>query len=427
GETVSGASTITQQIARNLLLSPEERAQRTALRKIREIMLAAEIARRYTKDEILELYLNQVYYGNLAYGVEAASQTYFDTPAANLTLGQASFLAGLVQAPSIYDVFVNREAALDRQRQVLVLMVNTSTEQGCIYVSNSPERLCITPELAGAASAELVEYEFKSPDVAIRFPHWVNYVRAELEGLFDPQTIYRSGFTVFTTLDPQLQTAAEEVVGRQVAGLTEKHKVGNGALIALRPGTGEILVMVGSADFYNEEIDGQVNMTLALRQPGSSIKPLTYAAAFEKGWTPGTLLWDVETEFPPYKDPEDPSKPYIPRNYDERFHGPVTVRSALANSYNIPALKTLDFVGIYDDPSTPQGEGLISFAERLGITTFTRNDFGISLTLGGGDITLLELTGAYAAFANGGLRVPPVAITKIIDHSGATVYEYEIP
>ena len=427
GETVSGASTITQQIARNLLLSPEERTQRTALRKVREILLAAEIARRYTKDEILELYLNQVYYGNLAYGVEAASQTYFDTPAADLTLGQASFLAGLVQAPAVYDVFVNREAALDRQRQVLVLMVKATSEQGCVYVSNSIERLCITPELAGAASAELVEYEFNSPDVAIRFPHWVNYVRAELEARFDPQTIYRSGFTVYTSLDPELQAAAEDIVQKQVASLTEQHKVGNGALLALRPSTGEILVMVGSADFYAEAIDGQVNMTLALRQPGSSLKPLTYAAAFERGWTPGTLLWDVESEFPPYKDPEDPSKPYKPRNYDERFHGPVTVRAALANSYNIPALKTLEFVGIYDDPSTPQGEGLIAFAQRLGITTFTRSDFGIALTLGGGDITLLELTGAYATFANGGVRLPPVAITRITDHTGATVYEYTVP
>jgi len=232
GTIVSGASTITQQIARNLLLSPEEQSQRTALRKIREIMLATEIARRYTKDEILELYLNQMYFGNLAYGVEAAAQTYFSTAAENLTLGQSSFLAGLLQAPSVYDVHVNREATLDRQRQVLVLMVNTSTEQGCIFVSNAQQPICVTPEMAGAASAEFVEYEFESPDIYIRFPHWVTYVRSELESLFDPQTIYRSGFTVHTTLDPQLQQAAQKIVHDQVQELKQEHKVGNGALVA---------------------------------------------------------------------------------------------------------------------------------------------------------------------------------------------------
>ena len=427
GTIVSGASTITQQIVRNLLLSPEERSQRTALRKIREIMLAAEVARRYTKDEILELYLNQMYFGNLAYGVQAAAQTYFNTGAENLTLSQASFLAGLLQAPSVYDVHVNREPTLNRQRQVLVLMVNASTEQGCIFVSNSQQPICVTPEMAGAASAEFVEYEFVSPDVQIRFPHWVTYVRAELESLFDPQTIYRSGFIVQTTLDPQLQQAAQEVVASQVQKLTEEFSVSNGALVAIEPGSGEILAMVGSADFTDEEIDGQVNMTLALRQPGSSIKPLTYAAAFEKGWTPGTLLWDVETEFPAYKDPKDPSKNYKPRNYDEKFHGPVTVRSALANSYNIPALKTLEYVGIYDDILTPQQDGLVAFARRLGLTTFNRDDYGISLTLGGGDVKLLELTNAYATFANQGVYVPPVAITKITDHNGKVVYEYVPP
>ncbi len=427
GEVVSGASTITQQIARNLLLSPEEQSQRTALRKIREIMLAAEIARRYTKDEVLELYLNQMYFGNLAYGVEAAAQTYFNIPAEQLTLSQGSFLAGLLQAPAVYDVHTNRDATLNRQQQVLVLMVNASTEQGCIFVSNSQQPICVTPEMAGAAAAEFVEYEFVSPDIYIRFPHWVTYVRSELETLFDPQTIYRSGFTVYTTLDPQLQQAAQEIVRDQVQDLPPEYQVGNGALIALEPGSGEILAMVGSADFTDEEIDGQVNMTLALRQPGSSIKPLTYTAAFEKGWTPGTLIWDVESEFPPYKDPQDPSKDYTPRNYDDKFHGPVTVRSALANSYNIPALKTLDYVGIYDDELTPQEEGLVAFAERMGLTTFDRDDYGISLTLGGGDVKLLELTNAYATFANQGVYVPPVAITKITNSSGEIVYEYSPP
>ncbi len=426
GGIASGASTITQQIARNLLFSPEERSRRTALRKIREVMLAAEITRRYTKDEILELYLNQVYFGNLAYGVEAAAETYFGTTADKLTLAQASFLAGLIQAPSVYDVYTNRDATLGRQRQVLSLMVIASQEQGCIYVSNSPESICVTPEAAGAAAAELNEYEFKAPDIPIRFPHWVNFVRAELEQLYDPQTIYRSGFTVYTTLDPDLQREAERIVREQVEALADRRAT-DGALVAIRPDTGEILAMVGSADFYNEAIDGQVNMAIRPRQPGSSIKPLTYAAAFEKGWTPATLIWDVPSEFPPSGNPDDPRPPYKPVNYDERFHGPVIVRSALANSYNIPAVKTLAFVGIYDDPATPEEEGLIAFAHRLGITTLTRSDYGLSLTLGGGDVTLLELTGAYAVFANNGLRVPPVSITRIVDHDGEVVYDYEFP
>ncbi len=424
GSQVSGASTITQQIARGLLFTAEERSQRTALRKIREILLAAEITRRYTKDEILELYLNQVYYGNLAYGVEAAAETYFDTTADKLTLSQASFLAGLVQAPSVYDVFTNRDVTLNRQRQVLSLMLSASQEQGCIFVSNSPQPVCVTPEEAGAAAAELNDYAFAQPYVQIRYPHWVNYIRTQLEALYDPQTIYRSGFTVYTTLDPQLQDQAQQIVTDQINNLVDK-RASDGALVALNPSNGEILAMVGSADFNNAAISGQINMAVQPRQPGSSFKPLTYAAAFEKGWTPATLIWDVPSEFPPSGNPDDPRPPYKPVNYDERFHGPVTARIALANSYNIPAVKTLDYVGVYDDPNTPEQDGLVNFAKRMGITTLTRDDYGLALTLGGGDVTLLELTAAYGIFANQGLRVPPVAITKIVDHEGSTVYQYE--
>ena len=426
GGIVTGASTITQQLARNFLFSPEERSRRTALRKTREVLLAAEITRRYSKDEILELYINQVYFGNLAYGVEAAAETYFNTSADKLNLGQASFLAGLLQAPSVYDIFTNREVTLARQQQVLTLMVQTSAEQGCIYVSNSQLPICVSPEEAGGAAAEIINYKFTPPAVSIRFPHWVVFIRNELERLYDPQTIYRSGFTVHTTLDPHLQQQAQQIVQEQIAALADR-RVGTGALVALRPNTGEILAMVGSADFYNEEIDGQVNMAIRPRQPGSAIKPLTYTAAFEKGWTPASLIWDVSSEFPPSGNPTDPRPPYKPVNYDERFHGPVTVRSALANSYNIPAVKTLNFVGIYDDLTTPQEEGMIALASRMGITTLTRTDYGLSLTLGGGEVTLQELTGAYANFANGGLRVPPVGILRIIDRTGETVYEYQQP
>jgi penicillin-binding protein 1C len=426
GEVVSGASTITQQLARALLFTPEEASEQSYLRKVREAILASEITRRYTKDEILELYLNEIYYGNLAYGVEAAAETYFGTTANQLTLSQASFLAGLPQAPSVYDVYTNRDITLSRQQSVLNLMVKLSTEHSCIYVSNNIQRVCVSLEEAAAAGLETLDYSFNSPDVQIRYPHWVQYIRSLLEDQFDSQTIYRSGFTVYTTLDPELQDMAQETLSRHVAELADKH-VGSGALVAIRPSDGHILAMVGSADFYNEEIDGQINMAVSPRQPGSSIKPLTYAAAFEKGWTPSTLIWDVESEFPPSGNSDDPRPPYIPNNYDHRFHGPVTARTALANSFNVPAVKTLNFVGIYDNPDTPEAEGLVAFAHRMGITDFNGDQYGLALTLGGGEVKLLDLTHAYAIFANQGRRVTPVAITKIVDFQGTVVYEAPAP
>jgi len=427
GEIVSGASTITQQLARSLLLSTEERNERTYMRKMREAILAAEITRRYSKDEILELYLNEIYYGNLAYGVEAASETYFNKRASQLDLAEASFLAGLPQSPSIYDIFINREATLDRQHQVLQLMFQLNQESGCIQVSNSSDRVCVDALLAAQAATEIKAYVFNAPVFDMRYPHWVTYVRSLLEEQFDPQTIYRSGFTVYTTLDPGLQDTAQQIVASQVASLAS-YNAYNGALVAIKPSTGEILAMVGSADFYNEAIDGQVNMaTSPTRQPGSSIKPITYVAAFEKGWTPATLIWDVPIEFPPSGNPNDTREPYEPVNYDEEFHGPVTVRTALANSYNIPAVRALDFIGIYDNPGNPNPDGLVEMAQRLGITSLTRDDYGLSLTLGGGEVSLLEMTGAFSVFANSGRRVPPVAITKIVNFQGEVVYEYEPP
>jgi len=392
GETVSGASTITQQLARNLLISPEERFERSYWRKIKEVILAFEITRRYPRDTILEIYLNEINYGSLAYGAEAAAETYFGVSAADLTLGQAAFLAGLPQSPATYDVFGGgRDRALARQREVLRLMV----EQG--YISQAE---------AEAAAAEIAGYEFQPPvatDV-IPAPHFVAYVRQVMEETYGPESLYRGdGYRIYTTLDPELQALAEQTVADGVARLADRNAT-NGALVAIEPSTGYILAMVGSADFYNEEIDGQVNVALRERQPGSSIKPLTYIATFEQGWTPATLIWDLETEFPDGANP-----PYVPRNYDERFHGPVLVRDALANSYNIPAVKALQFIGI---------PALKEMAARLGITTLTREDYGLSLTLGGGEVRLLELTGAYAVFANGGVRVPPTPILRIEDSRG---------
>jgi penicillin-binding protein 1C len=426
GETVSGASTITQQLAKSLFLSAVERSQGTYLRKVKEAILAAELTRLYSKDDILELYLNEINYGNLTYGIEAASQTYFGNSAARLSLAQASFLAGLPQLPAIYDVYTNREATILRHRDVLALMVQTSHEQGCIKVSNNPQPICIGTENAAEAAQIIEVYDFEPPDIKMRYPHWVNFVRGLLESQYDPQTIYRSGFDVYTTLDPGLQDSAQQLVQEQINSLADRH-VTNGALIVIRPVTGEIMAMVGSADFNNESIDGQVNMAISPRQPGSSIKPVTYLAAFEKGWTPSTLIWDIYSEFPPSGNPNDPRDPYVPVNYDGAYHGPVTVRSALANSYNIPAVKALEFIGIYDDLATPDEDGMIAMARKLGITSFDRNDYGLSLTLGGGETTLLEMTGAYAVIANGGRLIPPVAITRIEDHQGNLVFQYSPP
>lgn len=422
-----GASTITQQLARALLLSPEERAQRTYSRKAREIILAAEITRRYSKDDILELYLNEIYYGNLAYGIEAASETYFGKTANQLTLSEASFLAGLPQSPSNYDVYSNRDVTLARQQQVLVLMFGLSQQRGCIKVSTSEVPICVDELAAANAANEMKARTFNSPNVNTRYPHWVNYVREQLEAQYDAQTIYRSGFVVYTTLDPTLQDQAQALVTDQIAQLADKN-AHNGALVAIRPSTGEILAMVGSPDFNNEAISGQVNMaTSPTRQPGSSIKPINYVAAFEKGWTPATLIWDVPSEFPPSGDPNDTREPYRPVNYDGKFHGAVTVRTALSNSLNVPAVKTLNFVGVYDDPTTPQKDGMVGMAQRLGITSLTRPDYGLALTLGGGDVSLLEMTSAFSVFANYGKRMPPVSILKIVDFQGNVIYQYQPP
>ncbi len=417
-----GASTITQQLARALLLSPEERAQRTYLRKAREIILATEITRRYSKDEILELYLNEIYYGNLAYGIEAAAETYFGKTANQLTLSEASFLAGLPQSPAVYDIYSNRDVTLGRQQQVLVLMYTLSQQDGCITVSNSEVPICVDQLTALDAANDIKNRTFASPNIDTRYPHWVNFVRAQLEAKYDAQTIYRSGFIVYTTLDPVLQNEAQRLVTEQVAQMADKNAK-NGALVAIQPSTGEILAMVGSPDFNNDAISGQVNMaTSPTRQPGSSIKPIAYVAAFEKGWTASTWIWDVPTEFPDGANP-----PYVPKNYDDKFHGGMTVRTALANSFNIPAVKTLEFVGVYDNPDTLEKEGMIAMAERLGITSLTRPDYGLALTLGGGDVSLIDMTAAFSVFANGGKKVPPVAILKIVDFEGTVIDEYQPP
>ncbi len=397
-EFVSGASTIPQQLVKLVFLTSE----RSATRKIKEAILAAEVSRRYSKEQILEIYLNEVYYGNLAYGVDSAAETYFGKEVGELTLAEAAMLAGLPQAPAYYDPYTQPERVKERQAVVLRLMVESDA---------------ITPAEADAAWLEPLVY------VPVRYdliaPHFTLYVRQQLEMLLGPEALYRVGLNVTTSLDLELQNTAQAIVAEQVQSLAARN-VSNGALVAMNPKTGEILALVGSADFDNVEIDGQVNMALAPRQPGSSIKPLVYLAAFEnpnrplaERWTPGTLVADIEQDFPDGANP-----PYHPKNYDEQEHGILTVGASLANSYNIPAVRAMEFVGV---------SNFIPLAQRLGISTLTRPDYGLSLSLGGGEIPLLEMTGAFAVLANRGLRRPPQAIIKIEDGEGNVICAIDTP
>ena len=413
GEVVSGASTIPQQVARNILLGPEAATQRTVTRKIKEIILATEIVRRYSREEILEIYVNNNNYGNLAYGVDAAARTYFGTSAAGLTLAQASFLAGLPQAPAVYDPLRGgRDAALKRHKDVLSLMV----EDGFI-----------TPEQAGAAAAEMEAYVF-TPVFTDRIPaaHFVVYVTQWLEAELGTAALYTgAGLRIHTTLDPRLQQIAEEEVSNGIQAL-EGRNASNGALIAIEPASGHILAMVGSKDFYDAELGGQVNVTLRCRQPGSAIKPLTYLAAFEKGWTPATVIWDLPVSYT-----DTAGNVYEPVNYDGKFRGPTSVRTALANSLNVPAVKALEYITV---------DGLLDISARLGATSLvtpqlecpdypydTRPYYGLALTLGGGEVKPLELTNAYAALANGGLYMDPTPILWVEDSSGQVLIDHRQP
>ena len=404
GEVLSGGSTITQQLAKNLLLSPQERTQRTLTRKLRESILAWRLARAYTKDKILQLYMNEANYGNLAYGIEAAAQTYFSKHAGELDLAECTLLAGLPQLPAAYDPLVNPQAAQDRQSVVLDLM----NKQGYI-----------TAEQVRLAKNELLH--FAAVPFPIKAPHWVMYVRAWLEDHFAPEAIYREGLIVTTTLDLDWQSAAQEIVQRRLDELQNPgenkptRNVNNAAVVALDPRTGEILTLLGSPDYFDIKISGAVNATLALRQPGSSIKPITYAAAFDPRrvdpFTPATMILDVRTSFTTKE-----GEPYVPRNYDLRYHGPVLAREALASSYNLPAVKVLDAVGL---------DTLIRLARQMGISTFSNSGrYGLALTLGGGEVRLLDMATAYAVFANGGLRVDPVAVTQVRDARGQLRYQW---
>jgi 1A family penicillin-binding protein len=382
-EVVYGASGITQQLVKNIFLTRE----RTFSRKIKEAILAAEVTRRYSKEEILEIYLNEVYYGNLSYGIGAAAETYFGKRVSQLNLAEAALLAGMLQSPAIYDPYIDPAGTLTRRNTVLGLM----RENG--YITDEQYRATVDQEL------QLVPRQ-----LILEAPHMVVYVREQLEQAYGTEVLYRGGLQVYTTLDLDMQHLAEEVARERVEEL-RKSKASNAALVAMDPKTGDILVMLGSADFNDTAIDGQVNVARSLRQPGSTIKPFTYLTAMEKyGWGPASLVMDVTQSFPDGANP-----PYKPRNYDDKEYGPISVRMALANSRNIPAVATLHQVGL---------PAFLEVAHRLGINSLNRPDYGLSLTLGGGEVTLLELTAAYAALDNGGLRVTPRTILRIEDQLG---------
>ena len=386
---VQGGSTITQQLVKNTLLSPE----RTIKRKAQELILSVIIEGTYSKDQILEMYLNQIPYGGTAYGIEAAAENYFGKSAKDLSLAEATLLAGLPAAPSRYSPFGARpEFAKERQETVLARMV----EDG--YISQ---------EDADKAKDEELVY---SEQEKLEAPHFALWVKEQLAEKYGERVTEQGGLRVTTTLDLGLQKHAQEIVANEVEKL-KKLKVGNGASLVTIPSTGEILAMVGSYDYFAKDEDGKVNIIFAERQPGSSIKPLNYALAIQdKKVTASTPLADVPTCFGVLGQPS-----YCPVNYDGTFHGAQQVRFALGNSLNIPAVRVLALNGI---------ENFIGFAERLGITTFSDpKNYGLSLTLGGGEVRPYDMAEAFGVFANGGIKQDLISILKVEDWKGNVLEE----
>ncbi len=389
---VQGGSTITQQLVKNSLLTSE----RTAKRKIRELALSIIVETIYSKDEILEMYLNQIPYGGTAYGVEAASETYFGKAAADLTLSEAAFLAGLPAAPSRYSPFGARpELARGRQETVLARMVEDK------YI-NSEE----------AEKAKEGELKFKEPGDFLA-PHFALWIKEQLAEKYGERVVEQGGLRVKTTLDLSLQDFAQSTVATEVGRLT-KQNVGNGAAVVTRPKTGEILAMVGSKDYDAQDEDGKVNIIFAQRQPGSSIKPLNYALAIkDKKITAATPLADVPTCFGVFGQPT-----YCPVNYDGTFHGAQQARFALGNSFNVPAVRVLALNGV---------ENFIEFAKSLGITTFQDpKNYGLSLTLGGGEVKPYDMATAFGVLANGGIKQPLISILKVEDWKGKVLEEVNL-
>lgn len=396
GNLAQGGSTITQQLVKNTLLSPEK----TFTRKIKEILLAIELESKYSKDAILGFYLNQMPYGSNAYGVETASQLYFGTAATKLTTGQSAVLAAILQAPSYYSPWSgHKEALMERQQYVL----NRMHELGWLS----------SDELA-AALAEKIEFAPQNIG-AIRAPHFSLMVRDLLIEKYGQRTVLEGGLKVITTLDMPMQAAAETAISEGAARNEELYGGKNAALIAEDPNTGQVLAYVGSRDYFNDDIDGQFNMPMqGLRQPGSSLKPFVYMTAFEKGYSPKTILFDVKTEFDTRGTAETS---YQPENFDGEFRGPVRMEEALAQSLNVPAVKTLYLVTI---------NSALELLKSFGITTLTDpSRYGLSLTLGGGEVKLAELANAYATLADDGVLHEQAYVLEVTDSDGTTLESYQ--
>ena len=389
----SGASTLEMQLARNLFL-PDERSDQTLARKLKEALTAYRLDQRYAKSDLLEAYLNTVYYGDEAYGVEAAAERFFGTSASDLSLAEAALLAGLPQSPTDYDPISHFETAKRRQAYVLDQM-----EQAGF----------ITPAQANAARAAPLRLAAPGP-VQVRAPHWVNYVQDVVRQRFGPEALFTAGLRIQTTLDPGIQALAEQIVAgaepvRQLA------HANNSSMVVIDPRDGQVLALVGSKDFFDDSIGGQYNVALAGRQPGSSIKPLVYLAGFEHGLNPAVEVLDQPTDFS--APPGQP--PYRPTNFENHFFGRVTLRDALGNSLNVPAVKVLKYVGV---------PALQEMARRLGISTLDGWDpRWLSLTLGGGEVRLLELTDAYATIAHLGNRLPLEPFLSVETARGETLYQ----
>jgi len=393
---LEGGSTITQQVVKNVLLSPE----RTIPRKIKEFILAIQVERKYTKDEILQIYLNEVPYGGTAWGIEAAAQTYFNKEAKDLTLTEAVILAGLPQRPSYYSPFgTNPKAYIDRADDVARRM----REDGHV-----------THEQEDVLKKEIPEVKFSPNEQGIRAPHFVFLVRDILTQKYGDKFVEQGGLKVTSSLDLDLQEKAQKIVTEEIGKLAN-FKVGNGSAVVIDPKTAEILAMVGSKDYFAKDYDGQVNVALSLRQPGSALKPFTYSTAFKAGYTPAFVLMDVPTEFP--GGAGQPS--YKPVDYDGKYRGPQQIRFALGNSLNIPAVKMTALVGIKNMLRTAYDAGLKS----LEPSDENLKRFGLSVTLGGGEVRLLDLTSGYATLANRGKYLEPLAILKVEDKDGKVIEE----
>lgn len=400
-----GGSTITQQLVKNTLLTQK----RSYLRKIKEWVLAVKIDKSMPKEKILEAYLNEVPYGGSVYGIEAASNTYFGKEAADLTLAEAAYLASIPQSPTTLSPYgKNLNKLEDRKNLVLSRMLQLKFITGEEYNGAKNEKVFFVPQST----------------MGIRAPHFVFFIKDYLEQKYGPEIVEKGGLKVTTTLDAILQDKAEQIV-KEGALKNEKEWGGkNAGLVAIDPKTGQILVMVGSRDYFDKTIEGNFNVATANRQPGSSFKPFIYATAFNKGFTPETVLFDLATEFQTTCDASGRALPghsqsncYMPKNYDGKYRGPMSLRSALAESINIPAVKLFYLAGLPDSMKT---------AEDMGITTLGDiNRYGLTLVIGGGEVSLLDMTSAYGVFANSGIKNPRTGILKIEDLGGNVLEEFQ--